>query len=345
MNIMLKLILSAMLMCSSFVFAESGKMIGGQMSELPEWFKDSFLEIEEDVEEAVDSGRHVLMYMHLNGCPYCYKMINEGFKHEPNLSNIKDNFDVIAINIKGNKDIVLPGDIEISENEIGQHFKVMFTPTLVFLNGDSKQVYKMSGYRSHKNLGLVLDYVSSKSYLDSSLANYIEKQLRQETYNFRAHPNFIATRDLSQYSKEPLMVIFEDKYCDVCDKYHDELFADKDIRLLMDKFKVVRLDAESNIEIINTDGEKTTPARWVRSIGLDYRPGILLFNEGEQISKITGLLYKYHFGELLRYVGEGYHFEYPDSFYDYLRVRSGQIIEQGGIIDLSDALNSITNTK
>lgn len=89
----------------------------------------------------------------------------------------------------------------------------------------------------------------------------------------------------------------------------------------------MRLDAESNIEIINVDGEKTTPAEWVKSIGLDYRPGILLFNEGEQISKITGLLYKYHFGELLRYVGEGHHFEYPDSFYDYLRVRSGQIMD------------------
>jgi len=215
----------------------------------------------------------------------------------------------------------------------------------VFLNGDAEVVYKMSGYRSHKNLGFVLDYVSSKSYLESTLAEYVTKQTRKSVYSFRDHPNFIKTTDLSGYSKEPLMVIFEDKYCDMCDKYHDELFADEDIRGLMDKFKVVRLDAESEAEIIRVTGKTTKVSDWVSEIGMDYRPGILLFDEGERISKITGLLYKYHFGELLRYVGEGHHFEYPDSFYDYLRVRSGQIIEQGGTIDLSDTMDAITNAK
>lgn len=117
---------------------ETGKLVGGKISDIPEWFKDSFLEIEEDVEEATESGKHLLLYMHLTGCPYCFKMIDEGFKNEPNLSNIKQNFDVIAININGNRDVVLPGGIEISEKEIGEYLKVMFTPTLVFLNNKSK---------------------------------------------------------------------------------------------------------------------------------------------------------------------------------------------------------------
>lgn len=329
----------------SYASTETGKFIGGKISDIPDWFKESFLELDEDVEVASDEGKHVLLYMHLSGCPYCYKMIDEGFKTDPNLSNIKQNFDVIAINIRGDKDVTLPGGLEISEREIGDHLKVLFTPTLVFLNEKAKPVYKMSGYRSPKNLAHVLDYVKSKSYLNSTLSKFVDNQARNEIYVFRSHPNFIPETDLTRFSDKPLMVIFEDKYCDLCNKYHDGLFADKDVRQLMDNFAVVRLDANSSSRITLPSGKVSTPSDWIQSVGLDYRPGILLFDQGKEISRITGLLYKYHFSELLRYVGTGLHFEFPDSFYDYLSIRSREIMDNGGTIDLSDTMNSIVDAQ
>jgi len=70
---------------------ESGKIVGGKVSTLPAWFKDSFLDISEDVEEAKDSDKHLILYMHLTGCPYCFKMVEEGFKNSANTQIIKDN--------------------------------------------------------------------------------------------------------------------------------------------------------------------------------------------------------------------------------------------------------------
>ena len=81
---------------SAVAAATPGKVVGGKISEHPGWFKESFLDIAEDVGEAAESDKHVILFMHLNGCPYCFKMTEENFKHAPYTDFIKENFDVIA---------------------------------------------------------------------------------------------------------------------------------------------------------------------------------------------------------------------------------------------------------
>lgn len=46
-----------------------GRLTGGQVYELPGWFKKSFLVLNEDVQEAKAQGRHVMLCMHLAECP------------------------------------------------------------------------------------------------------------------------------------------------------------------------------------------------------------------------------------------------------------------------------------
>ena len=43
-----------------------GQLTGGKMSEHPDWFKESFLDIAEDVDEAAAEGRHVMLFLHLS---------------------------------------------------------------------------------------------------------------------------------------------------------------------------------------------------------------------------------------------------------------------------------------
>ena len=35
----------------------------------PAWFKDSFLDVREDIAEATKSGRRLMLYFHQDGCP------------------------------------------------------------------------------------------------------------------------------------------------------------------------------------------------------------------------------------------------------------------------------------
>ena len=52
-----------------------GKFLGAKPTEYPAWFKDSFLDLEEDVQEARDSGKRVMLFFHQHGCPYCNVMV------------------------------------------------------------------------------------------------------------------------------------------------------------------------------------------------------------------------------------------------------------------------------
>jgi len=78
--------------------AERGKITGGVAHEAPGWFKESFLDIADDVDEATEAGKHVLLFFQLNDCPYCDRMLEEAFESEPLTSYIQQHFDAIAIN-------------------------------------------------------------------------------------------------------------------------------------------------------------------------------------------------------------------------------------------------------
>ncbi|HIM54799.1 MAG TPA: thioredoxin [Gammaproteobacteria bacterium] len=314
---------------------EPGKIVGGKVSELPEWFKESFLDIAEDVEEANDENKHLMLYMHLTGCPYCYKMVEEGFKNNTNTQIIKDNFDVVAINIRGNKEVTLKEDMTMTEDQVRDHYKVRFTPTIVFLDGNNKMVHKVNGYRSVENFKNVLDYVKSRAYQSTTLAEFVQQKKRTKHYQFKNHNSFQSITDLSVKRDKPLLVLFEDQYCVMCNKLHDGHLKNPEILKELDLFDVVRFNAESDQAIIDVDGNKTTPKKYVNKLGLNYRPGIVMFDQGNEVMRIDALLYSYHFAGHLRYIGERHYKQYPDSVYDYLRVYRQKILDAGQDIDLS----------
>lgn len=313
----------------------TGAITGGKLSEHPDWFKESFLDIAADVDEAAESGKHVILFMHLNGCPYCYKMAEENFKNAPYTDFIKENFDVIAINIKGDREIAFDENTTVSEKELASMLKVRYTPTVIFLDNENKQVARVNGYRSVPAFKQVLDYIQEKAYATTTLAAFIADRQQPATYTFREHSQFQNLTNLHQIPDKPLAVIFEDSGCDACDALHDGHFSNPEINEVLKNFTVVRLDALSSDPIVDTEGNSTTPKAFAEKLGLTYRPGIVLFNQGKEIWRIDGLLYTFHFTEVLRYVGERHYQQYPDNFYDYLDVKTNEILNSGKDIDLS----------
>ena len=320
---------------SSAATVEPGKLVGGIRSTLPDWFKESFLDISEDIEEATDSGKHLLLYMHLTGCPYCYKMIEESFKNSKNTEVIKSNFDVVAINIRGNNEVTLREDLVVTEDQVRDHFRVSFTPTIVFLDEENRLVHKVNGYRTPETFRYILDFVRGKSYKNMNLAAFIEQQKRQIHYTLREHDSFQSIKNLKDNSDEPLLVLFEDKYCELCDQLHDGHLKNPEVIDLLDKFTVVRLDTESKQTIIDIDGDLVTADDFAKKLDLTYRPSIVMFDKGKEVTRIDSMIYSYHFAGHLRYVADRHYKEYPESVYDYLRVYQEEVLNSGKNIDLS----------
>lgn len=318
----------------SFESFAAGTVSGGKVSTHPDWFKESFLEIAADVEEAGEAGKHVMLFMHLNGCPYCFKMVEENIKNSPYTDFIKNNFDVIAINIRGDREIAFTDEVTLTEKQLAAKLKVIYTPTIIFLNAQNKVVARTNGYRSVNDFKLVLNYVQEKAYENTSLAAYLNAH-KENVYSFIEHPQLTHIIDLQAAAKKPLAVLFEDKGCIDCKQLHEGYLARDDVRKTLEKFTFTRLDALSQENIIDVNGNRTTPRALAESLGVTYRPAIVLYDKNKEIIRIQSMLYGYHFSEILRYVGERHYEKYPDSFYDYLDVRTGELTRAGKDIDIA----------
>jgi thioredoxin-related protein len=312
-----------------------GKVTGAATAavELPHWFKDSFLEIYADVREATERGRHLILFFYLSDCPYCHKMLEESFEGAPYRDFIQSNFDVIGINIRGAREVAFNSELSLQENELAKHLGVRYTPTILFLDSRNRTVLRLNGYRSRQAFKYALDFVHEQAYASTSLARYIEAKAKAPVYRLRDDPLFSGISDLHQVADKPLAVIFEDRTCDQCDLFHDEILANAETAKLLGRFTVVRFDALSEEPIVDIAGRVTTPKALADELDITYRPGLVLFDRGKEIIRVDGMLRSFHFQQVLRYVAEKGYERYPE-FGDYRRANRREILESGRDIDI-----------
>lgn len=316
------------------VNADRGKMLGGEAYHLPDWFKPSFLDFREDMAEAKQQGRHVMAFLHLDECPYCAKMLKENFQGGDRTELMRKHFDVIGINIRGGRDVAWIDGATYAERALAAHLKVYAIPTIVFLDPGGGVVLRLNGYRDPRAFGRALEYVQTKRYRQESFGAYLETRRGPEVYVLRDHPQFTKTDNFEGY-KKPLALLFEDKGCAECARFHDKVLNHPDVLPEMAKYLFVRLDADSVEPVVDLAGNTTSPRRWAESLGLTYRPGVVLFNEGKEIARVDGRLYHFHFRETLRYVSGEYYKRFGSTS-QYNAARREELLQQGISIDYSE---------
>ena len=339
-NLLLLFCLFGFIISSSFAEAppsagKAGKMTGGVEIVFPDWFKESFLDFREDAEEAGIEGKHLLVFFHVAGCPYCKKMIDDNFTGGVNAKSIQADFESIHIDLKGSKEVAFNKDMTVSEADLGKALGVNYTPTILFMSADNKVVARLNGYRSPREFKQVLNFVKEKAYKKMDLAAYRQKHLNDDVYSLKINPGYLAETDLQKLSKKnkPLMILFEDKTCDECARFYKETLDLKETKKILKKYNVVRLDALSDSEIIDIEGNKTTAKARLKKRNISYRPAVLLYSEGKEIEKVTGLLKSYHFQQLLNFVAEKKYTKF-DTWIGYLGEQSKKILESGQDIDI-----------
>ena len=306
---------------------------------MPSYFKDSFLDFREEAAEAADSGKHMLVFADLKGCPYCAQMIKDNFvafeKDGGNREFIQKNFDNIHINIKGSRDVAFNKDIDVTEIELAQALQIKYTPTLLFMDATNKVVMRVNGYRSPREFKQVLHYVKEKAYENIDFPSYRLAHLTDSVYTLLDHEDFVQSIDLEKLAKsdKPLAVLFEDKTCDDCERFHKETLTLPETKALMKQFNFVRLDALSEQKIIAPDGVTTTAGEWLKEAGISYRPAMLVYIEGEEKERMTGLIKSFHFQQLLSFFTNKKYKEYPNSI-AYGEEYSRKILESGKDIDI-----------
>jgi thioredoxin-related protein len=311
---------------------KTGVLTGGVAHTMPTWFKNSFLDITEDIEEANDANKHVLLFFHLDNCPYCNQTI-EDFNQPTTRNFLQENFDVIAINIRGDKEVALDEDTFLTEKHLAEKVGVRYTPTLLFLNADNQMVARSNGYRNPGQLKKILNYVSSRAYDTQTLAQYIEQEKSANTYQFIYNDIFQNIEDFSKINT-PIAVIFEDKSCSACSYFHTNILKNPLVKKALQNFIVVRLDAQSTQEVIDNTHQKTTIKDWVNRLKLTYHPGVILLNENQEITRIDGFLHPFHFSEMLNYVSGSFYKQY-ETFGAFLSYKQKKLLAEGVDININ----------
>lgn len=97
------------------------------------WMRDTFLDLTDDLAEAAAEGQRLVIFFEQRGCIYCTKMHEEVFS-DPALSDfIGENFFVVQLNLHGDREVVDTDGEALAEKRMARKWRVMFTPTVMFL--------------------------------------------------------------------------------------------------------------------------------------------------------------------------------------------------------------------
>lgn len=98
-----------------------------------DWIRDTFKDLREDLNEANDGGKRLMLIFEQRGCIYCKKMHEEVFVKPDIHKYLTDNFFVVQINLYGETEIVDFDGEELSEKAAARKWGILFTPTMMFM--------------------------------------------------------------------------------------------------------------------------------------------------------------------------------------------------------------------
>jgi len=305
-------------------------------AEKPVWFKVSFLDLFEDIDEAADNNKRLMVYYYQDGCPYCEKLLEDNFGQRNIANKTQQFFDVVAINLWGDQEVTV-GDESYTEKEFAEALKVQYTPTLLFFNEENKIVFRANGYYPPEKFSALLDYIGKKQEAKLSYQDYMAKVNPQpSTGRLHNDINTVASvTDLSAQNK-PLLVMFEQRKCSTCDELHLDIFKRKESVALLSGFNVLVLDMWSNEMITPPAGKKIKIRDWAKKLDVKYAPSLLFFNnEGEEVFRTDAYLKAFHTQTAMDYVSSGA-YKTQSNFQRFVDERADHLREQGIEVNLME---------
>ena len=336
-------VLLAMILLQPVIAAETPAdvmqpgMVNPGFHEKPAWFKQSFLDIREDIAEAAQQDRRVLLYFYQDGCPYCKKLLETNFGLRDITDRTRKYFDVIAINMWGDREVTDLDGNSVTEKQFAADLKVMFTPTLLFLDEQGKVLVRLNGYYPPHRFGAVVDFVGQHREKEGSFRDYwaklspvAAKGVLHRDRSYLQAPYRLAERK----GNRPLLVLFEQKDCVHCDELHLDILQRKESVALLKGFDVVLLDMWSESPVQTPAGVQSTAAKWSKQLGVQYAPTMIMFDAGgQEVFRTEAYLKAFHIQSAMDYVLSGAYREQP-SFQRYIQTRADALEAQGVHVDL-----------
>jgi thioredoxin-related protein len=282
----------------------------------PEWFKHSFLDLQEDLDEATENGKTgLVIYFGQKNCAYCEALMERNFGQRDITEYTRKHFDIIPLDIWGSREVTTLDGQSMSERDFSIREDTNFTPSLMFFDRDGTLALRLRGYYPPYKFRAALEYVVDGYYKDERFRDYLlraDPPPKFDVADLNEHELFLSppyALDRSRFpASQPLIVFFEQKECHACDVLHSEPLHDLEVLDLLEQMDVVQLDMWSDARVITPDGRKTTAREWANELGLFFAPTIVIFDEqGKEIFRVESVVRMYRLARVLDYVlSKGY---------------------------------------
>lgn len=145
-------------------------------SEPPAWFKESFLDLREDVAEATRAGRRLMLYFHQEGCSYCARFLKDNFGQRAIVKKTRRHFDLVAIDTLGAREVTGTDGRVMSEKDFARTMNAAMTPTLLIFDERGDIALRLIGYAEPRKFDLAMDYAIGKMEKKLEFDFYLEER-------------------------------------------------------------------------------------------------------------------------------------------------------------------------
>ena len=138
------------------------------------WFQNTFLDLSEDLEEAIGQKKRLVIIWEQRGCPYCKATHEVNFRIPRLVNYVKDNFFVLQLNMWGDREVTDFDGETTTEKNLARKYRVLYTPTMQFFpdklaaakgkRGNAAEVLRVPGYFKPFHFYFLFRYAREKGY-------------------------------------------------------------------------------------------------------------------------------------------------------------------------------------
>ncbi len=141
-----------------------------------DWFFKTSFDLRQDMKTAANNGKELVLLWEQSGCHYCRQMHRAVFTRKDIVELITSKFEVIQMDLRGNRQFTgLDGRTQ-SEAEIATGYLVNATPTTLFFDEDGDITFRAPGYVPPPIFKGVYQYVIEKAYGDQDFFAWVKTQ-------------------------------------------------------------------------------------------------------------------------------------------------------------------------
>jgi len=339
MRHLVALAFAAVLAPAALAAAGDGPIPSPYAIEIPAWFTETLLDFRDDVADAAKERKRLLLYFGQDGCPYCARLMKVNFTQPDIVATTRAGFVAVALNIWGDREVTWTDARTMSEKTLAKELGVQFTPTLLFLDEMGTVALRLNGYQPPERFRLALDYLTQHREASETFTAYLARH-PLGVRHARAAPPRIGTRLVDMRSGartgKPLVVVIEQAECRACDELRETAASRADVKRLLDRFRVGRIDLVGRRTIVAPSGERVREGEWSNALRIVYTPTLVFFDaDGREVFRADGYLRPFHLAAALDYVASGAYRDEP-SFQRFIKMRAERMRDAGKSVELWD---------